>query len=100
LINNGFADWPDWSPDGDQIVYHEVDFSPGHAVGELFIANADGTGSQHLNFGLLPDWSKNGDEVLFLSKNDGDWDIYLINVDGTGLTNLTASRQDADLAPD
>jgi len=38
--------------------------------------------------GLLPKAEVTG-TVLFTSNRDGDWDIYAVNPDGTGLTQLT-----------
>lgn len=38
---------------------------------------------------LDPDWSPDGRRLLFYSDRDGNWEIYMINIDGTGLTRLT-----------
>jgi TolB protein len=40
-----------------------------------------------------PTWSPDGQRIAFHSKRDGNWDIWVINIDGTGLTRLT--RHDA-----
>lgn len=34
-------------------------------------------------------WSPDGQWVIFTSERDGDQEIYIINIDGSGLTNLT-----------
>jgi TolB protein len=39
--------------------------------------------------------SPDGTQVAFHSNQDGDWNIYLVNADGTGLTQLT-SEPDVD----
>jgi uncharacterized repeat protein (TIGR01451 family) len=71
----------DWSPDGTRIVYVGKDRT-------IYIANADGTG-----FSKLPnspsqvrdlDWSPDGNRFLFSQLGD----IYVMNVDGSGLTKL------------
>lgn len=36
-----------------------------------------------------PALSPNGRQVAFMSRRDGNWEIYVINVDGTNLTRLT-----------
>lgn len=36
-----------------------------------------------------PTWSPDGQRLAFHSNRGGDWDIWVINLDGTGLTNLT-----------
>ena len=38
-----------------------------------------------------PAWSPDGTRLAFQTNRDGNWEIYSIAVDGTGLTNLTRS---------
>ncbi len=38
---------------------------------------------------VTPAWSPDGSKIAFASNRSGDYDIYVINPDGTGLTNLT-----------
>ena len=35
-----------------------------------------------------PVWLPDG-RILFLTDRDGNWELYAMNLDGTGLTNLT-----------
>ncbi|HEX3051060.1 MAG TPA: hypothetical protein VHP83_10435, partial [Aggregatilineaceae bacterium] len=37
----------------------------------------------------FPDWSPDSSRIVFNSDRDGDWDIYVINADGTNLQQLT-----------
>ncbi len=55
------------------------------------------TGRYSKNFSpvLSPDASL----VAFYSNNDGDYDIYIMNTDGTGLTNLTDNDTAGDYMP-
>lgn len=82
--NNGF---PSWSPDGKQIVYKR-----GRQL--VILSLADGkvtplTGESHwYNF---PQWSPKGDAIMFTSDRDGDFELYTIRPDGTGLRRLTNS---------
>ena len=69
--------------------------------GAFWTAAADGSGAQHT--GTLPElgvwyprWSPDGSRVIFQSRpvdaNDnpsGPWDIYVVDADGAGLTQLT-----------
>jgi Tol biopolymer transport system component len=41
-----------------------------------------------------PTWSADGQRVAFESDRSGNWDIWIVNVDGSGLTNLTRSPED------
>jgi Tol biopolymer transport system component len=36
-----------------------------------------------------PTWSPDGKRIAFHSKRNGNWDIWVINIDGTGLARLT-----------
>jgi Tol biopolymer transport system component len=46
------------------------------------------TGAGHENF---PSWSPKGDRIAFTSDRDGNYEIYTIAPDGTGLRRLTNS---------
>jgi Tol biopolymer transport system component len=39
----------------------------------------------------LPAWSPKGDVITFTSRRDGDWELYSIRPDGTGMKRLTRS---------
>jgi TolB protein len=43
-------------------------------------------------------WSPDGEKLLYISKIDGDADIYVVNHDGTERENLTNNSYD-DFAP-
>jgi len=36
-----------------------------------------------------PVWSPEGQRIAFLSERDGNWDIYVMDADGSNPTNLT-----------
>ena len=95
VLNDSLADRPDWSPDGSQVAFHR----PGDP-GEVFVMNADGSNIRSLGKGFYPDWSPDGSKILFHYKVDGDWDVLVINADGTGFANLTAGRPGDDVLTD
>ena len=50
-----------------------------------------------------PVWSPNGRQIAFMSKRDGDWEVYVMDADGGNQRNLTrhpASDGDPDWSPD
>jgi TolB protein len=80
---------PTWSPDGKLIAYR---YAKGARRGLAILNLATGesrlldTGSELATF---PTWSPRGDWISFTSLRDGNYDIYVIHPDGTGVTRLT-----------
>ena len=82
-LNNGF---PSWSPDGTRLV-----FKRGHQLVTMALADrkivplTDGS-----HFDNFPQWSPKGDLILFTSdRAAGDFELYVIRSDGSGLRRLT-----------
>ena len=102
---------PSWSPDGSQIVFtvfHRGDKAQGkNRFTETFIINADGSGqrllisTQHLEerVDFAPVWSPNGSRIAFYSNRPGRDDIFVIDMSGENLTNLTQSPEIHERAP-
>jgi TolB protein len=83
----GDEDFPAWSPDSTKIAFWKT------YPAEIYIMNADCTGQAYLtNLGSRPVWSPDGSKIA-IGKNG---EIYVINVDGTGLTNVTNFPGDDD----
>jgi TolB protein len=101
---------PDWSPDGTRIMY-DAD-ADGDGNGEIYVLNVEDAlpGSaepQRLTDGKsddrFADWSPDGTQIVFNSQRDGNWEIYVMNADGTDprrLTDNTVNDFFPDWSPD
>lgn len=50
-----------------------------------------------------PTWSPDGQRIVFTTDREGNWELYTMNADGSGQTNLThtyAPENDAAFSPD
>jgi hypothetical protein len=118
---------PAWSPDGTRMAFitfrhdpRQLSFGgppPGPAGStELYVSNIDGTGQLRLtnspgseggptptgvddNDGeSLPSWSPDGTKIAVASNRDGNWEIYVVNADGSASQRLT-NNPASDLRP-
>src|SRR6266446_9181973 len=94
---------PAFSPDGSRIAF--VSQRDGNA--EIYIMNADGTGSTRITNDPQPDgrpaFSPDGQSLVFHSaRTAGKQQIWTVNLDGTGLTQLTRDSVNASptVSPD
>ncbi len=101
---------PSWSPTGNRIAFasnRDGDY-------ELFTINPDGSSQEKLTDNtdddgfdgsllpgspLVPDargisWSPDGNRLAFISDRNGNLDVFVVNVDGTGLEQLTTHTAD------
>lgn len=81
-----------WSPKGNWIAHVCRD---DRRLLKLCVISPDGQQWRQLTTGSSndesPSWSADGRHVAFSSTRNGKRDIYMINVDGTGLERLTAN---------
>lgn len=89
---------PAFSADGSRVAY--VSSSPGNA--EIYVMNADGTSPTRLTIEPAADgrpvFMPDGQTLLFHSaRTAGKQQIWSVNVDGTGLTQIT--RDSVNFAP-
>ena len=85
---------PSPSPDGMQFVFTVRQLLwTGEWQNDLYVVNRNGMNMRWLTRlpGIedQPEWSPDGTRILFRYVVDDTADFFLINVDGTGLTNIT-----------
>jgi TolB protein len=102
----GLSSLGDWSPQGNEIVFSRHVTPDVHS--SIWVVHADGTGLHQINVqpasacgGANADpnalgcnqtvWSPDGTKIAFVRShsNDVDGEIYTVNADGTGLTQVT-----------
>jgi Tol biopolymer transport system component len=87
---------PAWTPDGNRFVYKGC---LGSNCG-LILSNLDGSFPQQLTQNLSdtnPAVSPDGKTIVFMSENNGTWDVYMVGIDGTGRKQLTTDPADDGL---
>jgi Tol biopolymer transport system component len=92
--------YPTWSPDGSKIAFSS--FRDGGFILRLYVMNADGTNVVRITSpdpaqDANPAWSPSGDRIAFvrsLAEGSGPpvGDIFTVNPDGSGLTNVTNNQ--------
>jgi Tol biopolymer transport system component len=102
MIDTSGDGQPDWSADGSRIAFisgrnndlmTRVDF-------DIFTMDQDGGNivnltKVHGNTEMRPAWSPDGTRIMFESTGMGrNWDIYVMNVDGSGATRLSYGELD------
>ncbi len=87
------SDWPDWSPDGSQIVYT--------AGNDIYITSLTGSGAMNLTNSAEkdthPHFSPDGRQIAWLAGDDWAWDVFVMNSDGSQVRQITNNHQEADV---
>jgi Tol biopolymer transport system component len=91
---------PSWSPDGTHLAFACTKSEET----QLCVVGADGTGERVLStrggFDLTSSWSPDGTRIVFSADtSSGPTDLFEVNVDGTGLVNLTNTQDTTEDDP-
>jgi Tol biopolymer transport system component len=85
---------PSWSPNGRELAF----VSDRTGVATIWLMGADGSDLRELIPGTQPAWSPDGSQIAFVDDLDFDQvpvaSIWVVNVDGTGLTRVTSPEKD------
>jgi len=92
----------DWSPDGSLFAFSGYAGSAEEYEPEgwgIFVAPADGGEPRLLvENAQWVSWSPDGERLAFSSRRGGNWDLYTVGRDGSGVERLTSNEAD-DRAP-
>jgi Tol biopolymer transport system component len=88
---------PAWSPDGTRLAFTTTNDA------DLAVAKADGSGRmllvQDATRDVAPSWSPDGSEIAFFRGNFGQFFLYSIRPDGSGLHQLSQTPADTSVPP-
>jgi len=90
---------PSFTPDGKQIIY--ASSAPNDRCCRIYLSNLDGAGFRPItsspNFiDVEPKINpKTGSTVVFVSGRSGPQQVYMMNIDGTGIERLTPGEGEA-----
>src|SRR5262249_31550691 len=100
---------PNWSPDGSRIAFSRSSSQSGFGS-ELWGLNADGGSKTAAPLTPLnpagtpsdgdPAWSPDGSKIVFTRADNSQTDLYTMNANGTGQTNITNSPSVSERSPD
>lgn len=118
---------PAWSPDGSRFAFvglrNETWTDPSTGLPdeavqhEIVVVNADGSGEVIVSAGdpgsiratsleedRAPSWSPDGSKLVFMSQSQfggccGPWQLWAVNADGSGITNLATDETSYDMFP-
>lgn len=101
LTSNNFSDWyPSVSATDGSIVY--ISKANASAEDDIYSNFFDGTKSTRLTNrpgnDADPSWDFTGKKIVYINDVDGNYDIYIMNSDGTARERLTETEND-ELSP-
>jgi dipeptidyl aminopeptidase/acylaminoacyl peptidase len=80
-----------WSPDGTKLAFVGPPVV-GDIYIQIYVINADGSNQQPIGRGENPAWSPDGSKLAFPYSSTSDQGLYVMNPDGSGRTQITATK--------
>lgn len=82
---------PVWAPHGNRLAYATLSTDSATSLIHVVSATGDslatiGAAGHHSDY---PAWSPHDDRIAFVSDSSGNYELYVSNVDGSGLVRLT-----------
>lgn len=77
----------DWSPNGNRIFFHN--YSTNEQTVRICTIDTTGNNYSIIKEGLYPELSSDGDKICFVNFIGTNSDIFLMNVDGTNIVNIS-----------
>ncbi len=95
LTQENDSQTPDWSNDGNVVTYS--------SSGDVFIIKADGSApavnlTNSTEQDIAPVFSPDGSQIAWLSGKDGQWNIFVMNTDGSNIRQITDNGKAYDVA--
>lgn len=90
--------WPDWSPDGQHLIYASAHCAVdcGRIIQELWIADVSGGYARQLlmtnSLCQQPDWSPDSKRTAFVSDKSGNLDIWVVSLEDWKLEQMTFDK--------
>lgn len=93
---------PTWSPDGSRIAFISDRLVAGNY--DIWTMDPNGGELHHLTltagYDIHPAWSPDGTKLAFTSERNGpDYDVFVMNADGTNPVDITSNASDTDFEP-
>lgn len=93
------ANYPAWSPKGDELAYTAPDKNGNEYI---WIMQSDGSNQRQLTEGTQPRWSPDGKKLVYSKITQGkvkNRDIYTIEIESNTISQIT-SENTAEFSPD